>query len=85
MTPRFDCVVKPDSLSNQNSHHYLYGGVFGSKYPAGHLLGQLGATGKREKSDVVLDAEKVASFFSPIHNQRNKPLFTEISFENRNS
>ena len=30
MTPHFDCIVKPDSLSNRNSLHYLYEGVSGS-------------------------------------------------------
>ena len=49
MTPQFDTVVKPDLLSNRNSLHYLYEGEFGSKYPYGHLLRQLEATGKGEK------------------------------------
>ena len=46
MTPHFDCIAKPDSLSYRNSPHYLSEGVFESKYPSGHLLRQLGATSR---------------------------------------
>ena len=46
MTPHFDCIVKPDSLSNRNSPKYLFEGVFGSKNPSGHLLRQLGAASR---------------------------------------
>ena len=49
MTSHFDFIVKPDSSGNRNSPHYLYEGVFGSKYPSGHLLRRLGAASRGEK------------------------------------
>ena len=49
MTPSFDCIVKPDSLSVRNSPHYLYEGLFGSRYPSGHVLCRLGTASRGEK------------------------------------
>ena len=47
--PSFDCIARPDSLSNRNSLHYLYEGGYESKYSSGHLLRQLEAASRGEQ------------------------------------
>ena len=41
MTPDFNRIFKPDSLRKSNSFDCLHEGVFGAKYPTGHLLRKL--------------------------------------------